>query len=389
VGRGLCSRDGGPEFNRTLMTLKRTRVLFTFPYPSLAGGGAQRVLSILLRDLDRDRFEPHLALMDPQRGENDDIPADVVVHDLGTRRARYTLLALARIVKSVRPDVILSTLGHMNLAVLLAKRIGLFPSGTRVVIRESTTPSAYLRHSSHFPGSWIASYRFLYKRADKIICLSEAMKHDLIGNFGVPEAKLVTIYNPVDIERIRHQAQSESAPFPAQGPNLVAAGRFVREKGYDLLLHAMPLVLMAFPQAQLILVGDGPLSGALRDQAKALGISQAVTFVGMQPNPWLYFRHADLVIVPSRFDGFPNVALEALAAGARVVAADCPGAIREINQNNELTLVPPEDPEALAQAIVSGLNIREQRSYDLSRFSVAQIVEQYTNVLEGNSHVKE
>jgi glycosyltransferase involved in cell wall biosynthesis len=112
--------------------------------------------------------------------------------------------------------------------------------------------------------------------------------------------------------------------------------------------------------------------------------------VGFQPNPYPYFKHADLFVLPSRFEGLPLVVLEALAVGTRVVASDCPGGLREIlGDCPRARLVPPSDPKALAETIVSAVNSASKRlepdeSQDafLSRFDVKTLVRDYERLLE-------
>jgi glycosyltransferase involved in cell wall biosynthesis len=367
------------------MTAHRRRVLFVFPFSSLGGGGgAQRVPSTLLRHLDHGRFEFHLALLRAMRGEGDEIPPGVVVHNLDYSRVRYALPRLIQLVRQLKPDVVFSNVCHMNLALLMVQPA--FPRGTRVLIGESTTLSAYLREATRHPGIWGALYRRFYKRAEKITCLSDAMKKDLAEHFCVPPQNLVRIYNPMDIGMIRDLAKVGDRPYSGDGPHLVAGGRFVREKGIDLLLDAMPRVLASFPQATLTLLGEGPLGEELKQRAQSLGVREKVHFAGLQLNPWRYFQHADLVIVPSRLDGLPFVAVEALAVGTPVVATDCPGAIREIkDDNNWVVLAPPEDPAALAEAIVSRLKEPESAPgppVQLSKFDLQQAVEEYTRLLD-------
>jgi glycosyltransferase involved in cell wall biosynthesis len=357
-------------------------VLFLFPYDCLGGGGAQRVFSIVLKHLDRELFDLHLGLLRPRRGPEDEIPGDVTVHDLGVKRTRYTVFGIGALVRKLKPDTVISTLGHMNISLLLAKRLGLLPADTRVLVRESTTPSVFLKKGTGYPRTWTALYRWLYPQADAIICLSDAMKNDLAQKFSVPLHKLVKIYNPIDAVRIQDLARSGGTPFQSAGPNLVAAGRFYREKGFDLILEALPYVLASYPGAQLTLLGDGPCETSLRAQAEALGVQHVVSFPGMQHNPWRYFFHADLVVVPSRYDGLPNVPLEALALGVPVVATDCPGAIREIEGSPAIRLVAPEDPGALANGILSALSDSGKRTASsIAKFNLEHAVRQYTDVL--------
>src|SRR5262249_55821969 len=287
--------------------------------------------------------------------------------------------------RKIRPDVVLSNVGHMNLALLACRP--LLPRSLRILIGESTTLGIYLRQVTRHPGVWTALYRRLYKDADTVICLSGAMQQELAEDFSVPREKLVRIYNPLDVERIRRLAGLGGNPYTGPGPNLVAAGRFVREKGIDLLLDAMPRVRACVPQVTLTLLGEGPLEPALREQARKLCLCDAIRFYGVQVNPWRYFRHADLVIVPSRVDGLPYVPLEALAVGTPVVATDCPGAIREIvDGNNGILLVSPDSPASLAEGIVSVLNrprLACEHVAQLGKFSLQRSIEQYSALFEG------
>jgi glycosyltransferase involved in cell wall biosynthesis len=361
----------------------RRKVLFVFPFPSLGGGGgAQRVPSTLLHHLDHGQYEFHLALLRAKRGEGDGIPPGVVVHNLEYGRVRYALPGLVKLVYRVKPDVVFSNICHINLALLLVRPS--FPRNTRVVIGESTTLSAYLQQATSYPRMWSVLYRWFYKRADKITCLSDAIKKDLAEQFTIPQEKLIRIYNPLNLEMVRASSQLGGNPFTNEGPHLVAAGRFVREKGIDLLLDAMPHVLASIPQARVTLLGDGPLEEELKQQAQRLGVYENVDFAGLQQNPWRYFRHADLVIVPSRLDGLPYVAVEALAVGTPMVATDCPGGIRELTDESKwIVLAPPEDPKALAKAIVARLNEPESNfgpPVQLAKFGLQQAVDEYSKL---------
>jgi glycosyltransferase involved in cell wall biosynthesis len=366
------------------MTSRPEKVLLLLP--SLHGGGAQRVFSVLLRHLDRTKFEPHLALLEAQGPYLKDIPSDVAVHELKASRVRYAIPRIVKVVKQVRPRTVLSTLGHMNLALTIAKP--LLPDGTRLVIRESAVPSMFLADSTSYPRIWAGLYRLFYRRADKIVCLCDAMVEDMAVNFKLPRQNLVRIYNPVDVQRVRELAERGGNPYSGPGPHLLAAGRLSREKGFDLLLTAMPAVRKRFPKANLTILGEGPLGGDLAAQADRLGMSESVRFAGFLENPWPYFRYSSLFVLPSRYEGLPNVVLEALALQVPVVAADCPGAIRELEAAHAgIVVVPPEAPEALAEAIISICDAgpdcgpRGDSSFALSQFSVSQIVSEYSNLL--------
>src|SRR5262249_8123276 len=152
----------------------------------------------------------------------------------------------------------------------------------------------------------------------------------------------------------RRMSESDGNPFDGPGPHLIAAGRLSREKGFDILLDAMPAVLSKLPNARLTILGEGLLREALITHAKNLGLTSTVSFPGFKTNPWRFFRHADLFILASRYEGFPNVLLEALAIGTPIIATNCPGALQEIqSSHNQISLVASEDAAALAEAIIS------------------------------------
>jgi len=338
------------------MSAQRKRVVFLVP--SLTGGGAERVIVTLLRHLDRQRFEPHLALVKATGPYLKDVPADVPIHDMKLSRVRYTLPAILRLTWKLRPHAVLSTIGHLNLALILATSF--VPRRVRLLVRENTIPSARLLTDTGNPKLWEWLYRRFYRKADQIVCQSDFMLNDLAQQFGIPREKMVRIYNPVDVIRIRELADARENPYVGAGPHLVAAGRLSREKGFDVLIDAMKLVHEALPSARLTLLGEGPLETILKMQRDHMDLSDVVSFAGFQTNPWPYFKHADLFVLPSRCEGLPNAALEALALGTPVVAADCPGGVREILQYfPQMVSVCTLDHRSLANEILSAYEFNQ------------------------------
>lgn len=372
--------------------MKATRKKVLFVLASLGGGGAERVMLTILRHLDRSRFEPHLALVEAIGPLLEVVPEDVPVYDLKARRARYCVPAIVRLAWKLRPDVVLSTLGYLNLMLIFAKP--LLPGSIRLVVREGISVTAHLEIDGKYRNLWKWLYHHFYKKADKIICQSDYMLNDLEENFGVPRGKMVRIYNPVDIKRIRKLADACENPYSGDGPHIVSAGRLCYQKGFDLLLDALRLVRKRLPNAQLTILGDGPLEAELKEQRDRIGLSEVAHVIGFQSNPYPYLKYADLFVLSSRYEGLPNVVLEALALGTHVVASDSPGGLRELaDNNNGLRLVPENNSHVFAEAVVKAL--RENKlarssvnSSTLSEnFSVETILAQYESVLESEAHV--
>ncbi|WP_052360238.1 glycosyltransferase [Solidesulfovibrio alcoholivorans] len=360
-----------------------TSVLFVSS--TLGGGGAERVFATLLTHLDRRRFRPALALVRKSGGYLADVPADVPVHDLGCKTHHTAPPKLVALIRRLRPDAVLCTHSHVNL--ILGMLAPFLPRETRLIGRETAILSRHTRQFSH-PALHDAAYRLGYKGLDRMVCQSADMLADLRDNYGLPPAKMVMLPNPVDTDRVVRDADAAANPYPPGGVELVSVGRLAPQKGFDLLLAAV--AAMRTPGVRLTVLGEGGERAALLAQAASLGIADAVRFPGFQANPYPYMRHADLFVLASRYEPFPNAVLEALALGAPVAAFRCPGGIAEIVEEGRDGLTAPAgDVAALARAMDDALAARLSREAirgrARERFDVSVVVPQYERVLAGDA----
>src|SRR5437660_4164951 len=150
------------------------------------------------------------------------MPDDVIVHDLRVSRMRYALLPIVRLVWKVRPQTVLSTVVYLNVLLVLARP---FLPRIKLLLREATIPSAFIAQQARHPRVWRWFYRHLYKRADRIVCLSDFMLKDLAEQFGLPPKRLIRIYNPVDLNHVRRAAESFGNPYSVSAPPLLTVGR--------------------------------------------------------------------------------------------------------------------------------------------------------------------
>jgi glycosyltransferase involved in cell wall biosynthesis len=285
--------------------------------PSLAGGGAERVTLTLLSGLDRRRFDPHLLLLNRYGPLEAVLPSSLPVINLARPRLYRALPCLLSALRNLQPDITFSTLGYVNLA--LAALRGVYPG--RLVLREANLPSLSLPAA---PWPWVTrmAYRLLYRRADTVLATSQRMADELVA-LSTPGDRLTVLRNPVDIDSLRRQAV---APRRAVGPGLrlVAAGRLTEQKGFDRLI---PL-LAGLPDLHLTIMGEGPQCAMLQSLAAQHGVRLDLPGFSNDAPDW--FAGADAVLLPSRWEGMPNVVLEALACGTPVIGTPESGGIAEI-----------------------------------------------------------
>ncbi|WP_370153411.1 glycosyltransferase [Ferrovibrio sp.] len=285
--------------------------------PRLSGGGAERVMLNLLGGLDSGQFTPSLVVFDAAGPLLPHVPAALPVRNLERDRLRHSLASLLRVLREIQPDIVFSTLGYVSLALAACRMF--FPG--KLVIREANMPSLSIPHAP-YPMLTRYAYGWLYPKADLVIASSDRMAGE-ISALGVAAHRLATLANPVDIPSLRARAQSPLRR-PGPGLRLIAAGRLTYQKGFDRLI---PL-LAGIPDLDLTVLGEGPQRGNLEALAARHGVR--VYFPGFVDESAAWFAGADAFVLPSRWEGMPNVALEALACGTKVISVPEAGGIAEV-----------------------------------------------------------
>ncbi|WP_406862797.1 glycosyltransferase [Streptomyces sp. HUAS MG47] len=254
---------------------------------------------------------------------------------------------LARIVHTVAPGLVHAHSAKAGLCGRLAVR-GRIPTvyqphAWSFAAVEGTT-AALARRWERYGARW----------AHRVVCVSEAERRT--GERAGVRASWAVIRNGVDVARFA-AADIGAEPSGDGTPTVVCVGRLCRQKGQDVLLRAWPAILDRVPGARLVLVGDGPDEQRLRAAAPA-----SVRFTGAVADTAPWYREADLVVLPSRWEGMALAPLEAMAAGRPVVVTDVDGARESLPPGHAThCLVPPEDPAALATAVCRLLGGPEPR----------------------------
>jgi len=359
---------------------KNGRFRLAIALDGLTGGGAARVAAILGNAWVAKGLDVFLVTSD----DGSCAPAYWVheqakVFHLGLRRDSYSplqavanntsrIIRLRTALRRLKPDVIISFLDTLNVIVLLATR-GL---GIPVIVSERTDPAG-----RNLGRAWELLRRLTYRWADAVVCQGERP----LRYFGRRTRRRGRIIpNPVALPAAAAGLRA-GVSCPGQVRTLVAMGSLRPEKGFDVLLNAFSQVVPRHREWRLVIWGEGPLRSELESQASQLGIADHITFPGVTREPFARLAEANLFVLSSLVEGFPNVLTEAMSVGLPVIATDV-GAVPEIVRDGiDGVLAPPGQEEALAVAMDRLMGNREARSClaarapdVLERFSLKKVV---------------
>lgn len=344
--------------------------------PDLNQGGAERVITTLCNELDRKKFCPKLVLFKKEGYYLNHLKDDVEIIELNVSRIRYSIFKIIPLIKKLKPEIVFTGWGEIS--AFLSLIISLFPR-TKFITRETNVVSEHVKRKEI-----LFFYRF-YNNFHQIIAQSDDMKNDLIENFRISENKIVKINNPVDFDLInRLKIESVNVGFNMSYKNIVAIGNLSPRKGFDLLLNVMNE--LKGENIHLTILGDGAFKDELAQQKGELGLNN-VTFKGKVSNPFVYLKNADLFVLSSRYEGFPNVLLEAGACGTYSLTNNCPGGINEIVQEGiNAEIFPIENSKGFAEKMKEILNQSHDKEKIVksiySRFSKEIIISKYEAIFD-------
>jgi len=322
------------------------------------GGGAQRDMVLLCNALAARGIAVTILALRPEGPLRSLLDAAVAVAEIPGRQIRYAVPGLRQAIRDLGPAAIVSSEASLNLCTLVAVRTLPRRSRPKLVLREVGSPSLAQDHDPYLQNR--IAYRILrrlYRRADRIVTLTEGAKRDLAENFSVPEERIAVMRsNAVIPPTTAARLAQWDGEFGREHDLVVSVGRLSPEKDQRTLIRAMALLPAERPW-RLAIVGDGAERAALEDFAAAKGIAGRTIFTGQVSDPFAWMMRARVAVCSSIYEGLCNAIIEALACGTPVVSTDCPYGPREILQDGRYgALVPVGDATALAKAIGEALD---------------------------------
>lgn len=382
---------------------KRERMTVFFTLNSFVGGGAERSTIQIAQNFETPSLSPALlagSLTGPYyRAAKQSVPISVV--------GRLTILRIPHYIASVRRAitrnraVAIVTYGAQAKTLLAARLLRLIPAVAIVVVgRNDFASKARSKRNSRVSLALdINISKLLFRRADAIIGISQGVTDGMVSLLAGSFVPTTTIYNPIDVQQILDSIRetsdndaesSRQTPDPKLrakfdqlvSPRIISVGRLVRQKGQADLLKAFALIPET-RRGSLVILGDGPLRKSLQDQAELLGVSNALWMPGFVDNPWWFIANSDVFALPSHFEGFARVLVEALACKVPVVATDCPSGPREILEGlPQARLCPVGEPVEFADAMMDFLDRPpETVTAPFHRYDPRRIADQFATVV--------
>jgi GalNAc-alpha-(1->4)-GalNAc-alpha-(1->3)-diNAcBac-PP-undecaprenol alpha-1,4-N-acetyl-D-galactosaminyltransferase len=368
----------------------------TFVIASLESGGAARVMTVMANYWAERGVDVTIVTLSPQASDWYKLHPCVKRVELGLvtssadivqaiRNNVRRVCALRQTLRLLQPQAVISFLDTTNVVTLLAG----WGLGIPLIVSERTDPR---KHRIGTAWNWLRS--LLYRRADAIVVQSNAVRDWAIGQFGSTTVHLIP--NPLNPDLNKPEMVAGHREL---GRTVVAMGRLGREKGFDLLIEAFARCAAKHPDWSLVILGEGQERRALEVLSAELRIAHRVWLVGQIHSPTASLKRADLFVLSSRYEGFPNALLEAMACGMAVIATDCPSGPQEIIRNGvDGVLVKAESIEALASAMdglmadgAARTRLGARAVEVVERFSPSAIMNKWEEVLHSvcrRSHVE-
>jgi len=356
---------------------------------TLLTGGAERSVVNFANGLSQSGYAVEIVLGEKEGELLSDVDEEVEVVEvsspgIGKIGALSLIPGIMNYLMTNEPDVVISFMRHVNIATILSHRLSYSDSFLIVSERNSLDYSKGLKEELV-----TVTQKILYRSPELVVPNSDSIKKELVNELGLPDESIRTIYNPtIGPEFYNKTKEPVDHPwFNDSDINVIlGVGSLIHQKGFDVLIESLKYI--DDDSIRLAIIGEGPLRNELEDKAANMDMEKRVSLLGHRSNPYSFMSNADVFVLSSRWEGLPNVVIEALTCGCPVIATNCPGGTNEILSDGEYgLLVPTEDPKAIGEAVEfvmesesePGELIRrgEQFSMDNSVENIEEIIDEH------------
>lgn len=357
-----------------------------FLLPSLAGGGAERVILTLANLFSENGYEVSIVLITDNISYDDHVSSKIKLVKFGSKRVITSFLKLRSFIIKEKPNIIFSTLAHLNIFILFLK-LFLRQSSLKYVIRETNTLSEINKSNNSFKIRVLHSLvKLQYPKADLVICPSNGVASDLVQNFGINEKKISVIYNPLDfnlISKLSNEPIRNLNFFNKNEKIIIGLGSLSKQKDFSTLIKAVKEVNKMY-NCKLLIIGEGNERERLESLIINLELQGKVLMPGFKKNPFKYLKQSDVFVLSSKYEGLPNSLIQAFLLDIPCIATDCKSGPREILNDGEFgQLVEVGDYYQMSEAIINVFNknwTKKGKKEEDGRFDKITILNRYLDI---------
>jgi glycosyltransferase involved in cell wall biosynthesis len=347
---------------------------------TLSAGGAELHLLALCRQLKRRGVDVVVACLREHVKDSRSLRGDFANEGIRMvaleANGRYDLRSISRfatLVAKERPSILHTHLPRADLAAVFRR------------VFDSSVPwvcSVHDIHDKSWSGRWtLPLFNFIWRRADRVIAISHAVKDWLVAERSVPSHKISVIHYGIDPEPFFRPQADLRREWGFEGKSIIGAiGRLEPRKGHDCLIHAMPEIKKAVPNAVLVIAGHDPwgYGNELHELIDSLALNHQVRLVGFQSDVTSFLNALDIFAFATHSEGFGQVVIEAMAAGKPTVVSKIPPLTEIVVDGETGTLVKPDSAEAFAYAI-GQLLLNRNKSQAMGDRGKVRVVSQFSS----------
>ena len=348
--------------------MKIDQIKIFFILPSLKAGGAERVISFVSQNIDKDKFKPYLLVAGFEKDSVYDVSNIEVIY-FNKSRILTAMPYFFKYIQKYKPDIVLSSIAHVNKAMATISPIF---KNVKFIGREATVLGKN-KNSKINKVSLVSLIPNSFNKLDALICQSEDMANDMIDNFNVSREKVFVINNPIsnlpDVKKISKNGKHK---------RFITVGRLTNIKGHLRILDVLSLLKEPFTYT---IIGDGELKDEIFNKAKELNLIDKIDFIPYTKKVYDFLSQHDLFLQGSYVEGFPNALLESCVVGTPVLAFKAPGGTKEIIEEDVNGFMVENKKEYLS-ILQSDLNFKPEdvRESVYKKFNQQIIINQYENL---------
>ena len=349
----------------------RKKVLFILP--SLAAGGAERVISFVSQNLDSKKFDITLMIIARKSSNAYKLDKGLKTIHLNKDRVLKAIPLIFQNIAVMKPDIIVGSISHLNIVLAI---ISIYFRKNKFIAREATVSGKRNEKKTLKESLYNKLIKITYPLLDKIICQSEDMKADLVTTFNIPENKIIIINNPITNDQ--PDENSKRKIDYSQPIKFITIGRLVKVKGYLRILKLLSTLTFDFTYT---IIGDGPLKNKIFKAIDEYGLKDKITYISYTKDINKHLINSDYFLQGSYVEGFPNALLESCAVGTPAIAYNAPGGTNEIIINGINGYIVNSDKE-FSQKLYEfhEWNTTLVKSSVFQKFEKKIILEKYTDL---------